>query len=115
MDQEIVALIPVREGSQRVKNKNFRPFANEKSLMHLKIRQLKEANCFDSIYVSSDGTNACLMCRTWFHICCQRWCTYVSVLCFWGFYGLVVIVHVCVWCIGCDFISPAGGGVRTCV
>ncbi|MAJ29767.1 MAG: hypothetical protein CBC24_01780 [Candidatus Pelagibacter sp. TMED64] len=55
MDQEIVALIPVREGSQRVKNKNFRPFAKEKSLMHLKIRQLKEANCFDSIYVSSDS------------------------------------------------------------
>ena len=41
MDQEIVALIPVREGSQRVKNKNFRPFANEKSLMHLKIRLVR--------------------------------------------------------------------------
>ena len=55
MDDKIVALIPVREGSQRVKNKNFKPFATESSLMHLKIRQLKEADCFDAIYVSSDS------------------------------------------------------------
>jgi N-acylneuraminate cytidylyltransferase len=58
MKEDIVAVIPVREGSQRVKNKNFRPFADEKSLLHLKIKQLQEANCFDYIYVSSDSKKA---------------------------------------------------------
>lgn len=57
-DREVVAVIPVREGSSRVKNKNFRPFANEGSLLHLKIRQLKKAGCFDQIYVSSDSQRA---------------------------------------------------------
>ena len=58
MNEKIVALIPVREGSQRVLNKNFRPFADEKSLLHLKIKQLQSANCFDAIYVSSDSNKA---------------------------------------------------------
>jgi len=56
--KEVVALIPVREGSQRVKNKNFKPFSNEKSLLNLKIKQLKESDCFDKIYISSDSTIA---------------------------------------------------------
>ncbi len=58
MSREIVALIPVREGSSRIKDKNFRPFADEKSLLHLKIKQLKKAGCFDHIYVSSDSERA---------------------------------------------------------
>ena len=53
--QEIVALIPVREGSQRVKGKNFIPFCNGKSLLEIKINALKEADCFDHIYVSNDS------------------------------------------------------------
>ena len=53
--REVVALIPVREGSQRVKQKNFKPFSNEKSLLNLKIRQLQDADCFDKIYISSDS------------------------------------------------------------
>ncbi len=56
--QEIIALIPIREGSQRVKDKNFREFADGKSLLELKIGQLKEAGCFDHIYVSSDSERA---------------------------------------------------------
>ena len=56
--KEVVALIPVREGSQRVKNKNFKPFSNEKSLLNLKIKQLKESDCFDKIYISSDSSVA---------------------------------------------------------
>jgi len=55
MSEKIVALIPVREGSQRVKNKNFRNFADQESLYKLKISQLKAQNCFDEIYVSSDS------------------------------------------------------------
>ena len=58
MKENVVAVIPVREGSQRVKNKNFRPFADELSLLHLKINQLKAANCFCHIYVSSDSEMA---------------------------------------------------------
>jgi len=57
-EKRVVALIPVREGSQRVKNKNFRKFADYESLLHLKITQLKEADCFDEIYVSSDSALA---------------------------------------------------------
>ena len=56
--KDIVALIPVREGSQRVKGKNFIPFSEGKSLLEIKINALKEADCFDHIYVSSDSTRA---------------------------------------------------------
>ena len=56
--QNIVALIPVRENSQRVKGKNFIPFSEGKSLLEIKINALKEADCFDHIYVSSDSTRA---------------------------------------------------------
>lgn len=56
--REVVAVIPVREGSTRIKNKNFRTFADESSLLHLKIKQLKNAGCFDRIYVSSDSERA---------------------------------------------------------
>lgn len=55
---EIVAVVPVREGSQRVKGKNFRPFADQDSLLSLKIQDLKAANCFSKIYVSSDSERA---------------------------------------------------------
>ena len=58
MTVEIIALVPVREGSQRVKGKNFIPFAGDKSLLELKIEQLKQADCFEHIYVSSDSEQA---------------------------------------------------------
>ena len=53
--QKIVALVPVREGSQRVKNKNFISFSDGKSLLEIKIKALKEADCFDHIYISSNS------------------------------------------------------------
>ncbi|MCK4664397.1 MAG: hypothetical protein KAT68_16120 [Bacteroidales bacterium] len=58
MCEKIVALIPVREGSKRVKNKNFRRFSDQESLLRLKIKQLIKQNCFDKIYVSSDSEKA---------------------------------------------------------
>ncbi len=58
MKNEIVALIPVREGSQRVKNKNFIDFAGRRSLLDIKIDDLKQAGCFDRIYISSDSDRA---------------------------------------------------------
>ena len=53
--EEIVAVIPAREGSSRIKDKNFAPFGGHATLIHNKIAQLKKAKCFDKIYVSSDS------------------------------------------------------------
>ncbi len=47
------ALIAVRAGSQRVKNKNIRPFA-ESNLLTIKIEQLKRIDMLDGIIVNSD-------------------------------------------------------------
>ena len=51
--KKITAVIPVRKGSVRVKNKNTKPFANT-TLLELKIKQLKNVNSIDEIIVSSD-------------------------------------------------------------
>ena len=52
----ITAIIPVRKGSQRVKNKNKKKFANS-SLLEIKIKQLLELqkrNKITEVIVSSD-------------------------------------------------------------
>lgn len=54
----IVAVIPVREGSSRIQNKNFLPFGRFPTLIHNKIRQLEDSKCFDHIYISSDSQKA---------------------------------------------------------
>jgi CMP-N-acetylneuraminic acid synthetase len=56
--KSVVALIPVREGSSRVENKNFVPFGGHATLLENKIAQLKKADCFTKIYVSSDSERA---------------------------------------------------------
>ena len=48
------AVIPVRAGSTRVKDKNIRPFAGS-SLLEVKIEQLKRISYIDQIVVSSDS------------------------------------------------------------
>ena len=48
------ALIPVRAGSQRVINKNIRPFAGS-SLLEIKIKQLKKMDFIESVVVNSDS------------------------------------------------------------
>lgn len=53
--EEVVAVVPVREGSQRIPDKNFRPFGGHPTLLHHKIEQLRKAGCFSHIYVSSDS------------------------------------------------------------
>ena len=50
----ITAVIPVREGSRRLKNKNIAPFAGTNLLIH-KIEQLKKVNEITKIVVSSDS------------------------------------------------------------
>jgi CMP-N-acetylneuraminic acid synthetase len=55
---KIVAVVPVREGSSRIKDKNFVPFGGHPTLVHNKIDHLKRAGCFDHIYISSDSQRA---------------------------------------------------------
>ena len=52
--KEYTAIIPVRAGSRRLKNKNILPFADSTLLIH-KIRQLKKIKKIDNIVVSSDS------------------------------------------------------------
>ena len=63
MSKDFVALVPVREGSERVTNKNFRRFHKNKSLFDLKILQLKKSNIFNKIYVSSDSSKVEKLCK----------------------------------------------------
>ena len=55
MKSKIVAIIPVRKNSQRVKNKNFKKFYKNKSLLEIKISQLKKIREFDKIVICSDS------------------------------------------------------------
>ena len=50
----ITAIIPVRQGSTRIKDKNIRKFGNT-SLLENKIQQLKKTKGIDEIIVSSDS------------------------------------------------------------
>lgn len=53
----ITAVIPVRKGSQRVKNKNLRAF-NKKNLLIYKIEKLKSVKHIDKIIVNTDSEQA---------------------------------------------------------
>ena len=55
---KIIGLIPVRKGSQRIKDKNFREFFNKKSLLGIKIDQLKNSKKITEIYIASDSIKA---------------------------------------------------------
>ena len=50
----ITAVVPVRAGSRRVKNKNIRPFMGS-TLLEIKIDQLKEITEIDDIIVTTDS------------------------------------------------------------
>ena len=58
-----VAVVPVKHTSERVKQKNFRPFDGDKSLLDIKIEQLKASDAFDEIYISSDSPDAKKCCE----------------------------------------------------
>lgn len=53
-DMGMTAVIPVRGGSRRLRNKNILPFAGSNILVH-KIRQLKQVEGIDEIVVTSDS------------------------------------------------------------
>ena len=54
MKKEIVALVPVKGSSERVKSKNTRPF-HDTSLYELKLDQLKNVRGFSGIIISSEN------------------------------------------------------------
>lgn len=58
MKRNIVAVIPAKANSNRVPNKNFRPFYGNKSLLEIKIEQCVSSKIFSSVYVSSDSADA---------------------------------------------------------
>ena len=51
--EKITAVVAVRKGSQRVPNKNIKPFANS-NLLEIKLNILKKVNNIDEIVVNSD-------------------------------------------------------------
>lgn len=53
-----VAVIPVKEISERVQNKNFRLFADGRTLLEFKLKHLLDSKIFDEIYISSDSKKA---------------------------------------------------------
>ena len=54
---KITAVVPIRKGSQRVKNKNFKPFAG-KNLLEWKIKTLKTVSLIDDIVVNTNSKDA---------------------------------------------------------
>ncbi len=52
--KSIKAIIPVRAGSERVKNKNIKPFAGN-SLLEIKIKQLLKIKSLDGVIVNTDS------------------------------------------------------------
>ena len=54
---KITAVIPIRSGSQRVKDKNLRPFADT-TLMENKINMLLQVPELDSIIVNTNSEEA---------------------------------------------------------
>ena len=57
MRKTITAIVPVRKGSQRVKNKNFKSFAGS-NLLRIKLGVLKQVKTIDKIVVSTDSPEA---------------------------------------------------------
>jgi CMP-N-acetylneuraminic acid synthetase len=57
MKKKIVAIVPVRKGSQRIKNKNFKRFGNS-CLLEVKLKSLKKVKSIDEIIISTDSDKA---------------------------------------------------------
>ena len=60
---KITALIAVKANSDRVENKNIRPFADS-NLLEIKLRQLQSLDIFDEVIVSSESDVVLSMCES---------------------------------------------------
>ena len=54
---KLVAVVPIRKNSQRVKHKNFRSFGDKNLLIH-KIEMLKKIDFLDEIIINTDSNKA---------------------------------------------------------
>ena len=52
--KKITVVVPIRKGSQRILNKNFKPFA-EKNLLAIKLDTLTKINVIDEIIINTDS------------------------------------------------------------
>ena len=57
MKKNLVAVVAVRKGSERVKNKNFKPFGKKNLLIH-KIETLKKIKELDEIIINTNSDKA---------------------------------------------------------
>jgi len=57
MQKNLTAVVTIRKGSERVKNKNFKTFAGKNLLKH-KIEVLKEVKGIDDIIINTDSDEA---------------------------------------------------------
>lgn len=62
--KEILAIVPIRKGSMRIKNKNTRPFANNTNLLEIKLKTLLKIDRID-IIVNTDDENAIEIANTY--------------------------------------------------
>ena len=53
--QDISIIIPVREGSSRIKNKIFLPFYGGMNILEWKVNQIKQVQSKDKIFISSNS------------------------------------------------------------
>jgi CMP-N-acetylneuraminic acid synthetase len=61
-NRKITALIAVKANSDRVKNKNIRPFADS-NLLEIKLAQIQPLDIFDEVIVSSESDVVLSMCE----------------------------------------------------
>ena len=92
MRNKLFAVIPVRSGSQRVKNKNFKKFG-KKNLLINKIEKLKKLRNLDQIIVNTDSNKAIKIAKSMGINYFKRDNYYASSKCsnseFWSYLGKV--------------------------
>ena len=80
MRNKITALVPIRVGSQRVTDKNFRPFANT-TLLKLKLEILIQVDTIDEIVVNTNSDEAIQIAKDYGVSCFRREEYYASSEC----------------------------------
>ncbi len=65
---KIVAVIPVKDKSERIESKNFTEFIDGISLFELKLKHLIDSNVFNEIYISTNSPKAKKICSKYGNI-----------------------------------------------
>tara|TARA_X000001036_G_C20481278_1_gene725757 strand:+ start:155 stop:820 length:666 start_codon:yes stop_codon:yes gene_type:complete len=90
MKNKLIAVIPIRKGSQRVKNKNFKKFS-KKNLLIYKIEMLKKIKSINKIIINTDSDQAIKIAKDYKIDFFKRAKYYASSKCsnsdFWSYVG----------------------------